>query len=70
MLARANMPTDTVTCALYPTYEKLKADQIRGHKACIYPQLSCAKRLRVRKILFRALRLQHVKDAASAITPV
>ena len=38
MLARANMRIDTVTCALYPTHEKLQeADQMLGHKACIYP---------------------------------
>ena len=35
MLARANMHTDTVTCALYPTHEKLQTDQMLGHKACI-----------------------------------
>ena len=68
MFARANMHTDTVTCALYPTHEKLQADQILGHKACIYPWVSCTKRLRVRKTLFLALRLQHVKDAANTIT--
>ena len=70
MLARANVHTDTVSCALYPTHEILQADQMLGQNACICPLLSCGKRLRVRKTLFLALRLQHVKDAASAITRV
>ena len=37
MLALANMHTDTVTCALYPTHEILQADEMLGLKACIYP---------------------------------
>lgn len=37
MLARANMHTDTVTCALYLTHEILQADQMLGQNACIYP---------------------------------
>ena len=37
MLARANMHTDTVTRALYPTHEILQADQVLGHKAVSIP---------------------------------
>ena len=65
MLARANMHTDTDTCALYPTHEILQAGKMLGQNACIYPLLSRGKRLRVRKTLFLAQRLQHVKDASS-----